>query len=102
MSRKALAYSLSLLFSKLFMRTLDSQLYDSGKHVFGTTPCLVIRFTIMSHWPPSQVGSVNRKLTKRPSTGSLRFAVFTILCRKLALSLNLMGEDMVSLLQDLS
>lgn len=40
---------ITLLFKMLFIRELDSQLYESGKSFFGIRPYLLIRLTIMSH-----------------------------------------------------
>lgn len=47
----------TLLLRIWFILALDSQLNVSGKHFLGISPCLVIMFTSMSHWPPSLIGS---------------------------------------------
>lgn len=49
----------TLLVRTEFICRLDSLLNDSGKHFFGISPCLFIRLTIMSHCPPSHIGSCN-------------------------------------------
>jgi hypothetical protein len=51
---------LTLLFKIMFICWLDWQLNDSGKQLFGINPYLFIKFTTMSHCPPSGLGSCNK------------------------------------------
>lgn len=80
--RNSLENSRSLDLRSELSLVLDSQEKDSGKHFLGIRPYLEMTLTTISHWPPSQVGSLNKKDTSLPSTGSPRLAVSTMLFRK--------------------
>ncbi len=48
------------------------ELEVSGIALFGTTPYFFTWLLNISHWPPSPIGSVSRKDTRRPFRGSSR------------------------------
>lgn len=56
--------NITLVLMRAFMCRLRRELNDSGKHFFGMTPYLFTRFTIMSHCPPSFMGSCYIKFIK--------------------------------------